>query len=70
MFGSCFLRSPGLRGQFHVLLTEHASAFPSTGVFGVRRTTGHPGTRPAMCDGGAELNLLFGPARIPTPEAF
>jgi hypothetical protein len=59
VFGSCFLRSPGLRGEFHVLLTKYASAFLSTGVFGVRRTTGHPGTRLAMCGAGAELDVVF-----------
>jgi hypothetical protein len=59
VFGSCFFQFPGLRGQFHVLLTKHASALLSTGVLGVRRTPGHPGTRPAMSGGGAELDASF-----------
>jgi hypothetical protein len=59
VFGSCFFRLPGLRGQFHVCLETHASAFPSTGVLCVRGTPGHPGTRPAICDAGAELNLFL-----------
>jgi hypothetical protein len=42
-----------------VLPTKHASAFPSTGVLGVRGTPGHPGTRPAMIGAGAELDLVF-----------
>jgi hypothetical protein len=42
-----------------VIPTKHASAFLSTGVLGVRRTPGHPGTRPAMGDAGAELGVVF-----------
>ena len=42
-----------------MLLTKHASALPSTGVFGVRGTPGHPGTRPAMGGAGAELDVVF-----------
>jgi hypothetical protein len=59
VFGSCFFRSPGLRGQFHGLLSKPASALPSTGVFGVRGTPGHPGTRPAMSGARAELGQVF-----------
>jgi hypothetical protein len=59
VFGSCFLRLPGLRGQFHGLLAKHASALLSTGVLGVRRTGGHPGTRPAMSGAGAERGMVF-----------
>src|SRR5215469_8731634 len=56
MFSVWFLLQ---RRQFHVLLTKHASAFLSTGIFGVRRTLGHPSTKPAMDDVGAELGLVF-----------
>jgi hypothetical protein len=42
-----------------MLLAKHASAVPSTGVLGVRGTPGHPGTRPAMCSAGAELDVVF-----------
>jgi hypothetical protein len=59
VFGSCFFQFPGLQEQFHMLLTKHASAVLSTGVSGVRGTPGHSGTRPAMSDAGAELDVEF-----------
>ena len=42
-----------------MLLAKHVSAFPSTGVLGVRGTPGHPGTRPAMSGGGAKLDVVL-----------
>jgi len=44
-----------------MLREKHVSALPSTGVFGVRGTPGHPGTRLARYDGGAERDLVFAP---------
>jgi EmrB/QacA subfamily drug resistance transporter len=61
VFSSSFFRFPDLRGQFHGRREEPASALPSTGVLGVRRTPGHPGTRPAMSDAGAERDGIFAP---------
>jgi hypothetical protein len=58
MLGVWFLLQ---RGQLHLLLTKYASASLSTSIFGVRRTLGHPSTRPVMGDGGAEQGVVFAP---------